>query len=130
MLMFIWLTITHYILYVPGHGSVHLIGLNKMSTRMMGFEPMIKVFSTYILTDQLVNPRLIMPRPVILGLNALLVNHRLHPALNDGLLEGLVVNQNRVDPGGVFPKTTTGKNVTLKFYLNYKLEATRNFNLM
>ena len=95
-----WLTIAHYILYVPDHGFVHLIGLDKMSTCVMGFEPMIKVLST-------------------------VVNHRLHHALNVGLLEELVV-----DLGRVFPKTTNGKNVTLKFYLNYKLEATTNFNLM
>ena len=109
---------------------MHLIGLDKMSTHVMGFEPMIKVLSTYILTDQLVNPRLTMPHFVIPGLNAQLVNHRLHHALNAGLLEGLVVDQNQVDLGVVSPKTTTGKNVTLKFYLNYKLEATKNFNLM
>ena len=97
----------------------------------MGYKPMIKVLSTYILTDQLVNPHVPMPHPVIRGLTAQLVNHRLHHALNAGLLEGLVVDQNRGDPRGVSPKTTTGKkNVTLKFYLNYKLEATRNFNLM
>ena len=130
MLTFIRLTIAHYILYVPGHGSMHLIGLDKMSTHVMSFEPMIKVLSTYILTDQLVNPRLTMSHPVIPNLNAQLVNHRLHHALNARLLEGLVVDQNRVDLGGVSPKTTIGKNVTLKFYLNYKLEATRNFNLM
>ena len=94
--MFIWLTIAHYILYVPGHGSVHLIGLDKMSTHVMGFEPMIKVLSTYILTDQLVDPRLTMSHLVIPGLNAQLVNHRLHHALNAGLLEGLVVDQNLV----------------------------------
>ena len=108
MLTFIWLTITHYILYVLGHWSMHLIGLNKMSTHVMGFEPMIKVLSTYILTDQLVNPRLTMPHLVIPGLNAQLVNHRLHHALNVGLL---VVDQNRVDPGVVSPKTTTGKKM-------------------
>ena len=130
MLTFIWLTIAHYILYVPSHGSVYLIGLDKMSTHVMGFDPMIKVLSTYILTDQLVNPYLTMPHHVISGLNAQLVNYRLHHALNVGLLEGLVVDQNRVNPGGVSSKTTTGKNITLKFYLNYKLEATRNFNLM
>ena len=96
----------------------------------MGFEPMIKVLSTYILMDQLVNPRLTMPHPVIRGLTTQLVNHQLHHALNAELLEGLVVDQNGGDPRGVSPKTTTGKNVTLKFYLNYKLEATRNFNLM
>ena len=73
MLIFISLTITHYILYVPGHGFVHLIGLDKMSTHVMGFEPMIKVLSTYILTNQLVNPRLTMPHLVIPGLNAQLV---------------------------------------------------------
>ena len=97
----------------------------------MGFKPIIKVLSTYILTDQLVNPRVTMPHPVIPTLNAQLVNHRLHHALNAGLLEGLVVDQNRVDPGGVSPKTITAKkNVTLNFYLNYKLQTTRNFNLM
>ena len=86
-------------------GSVYLIGLDKMSTHVMGFEPMIKILST-------------------------VVNHRLHHALNAGLLKGLVVDQNLVDLDRVSPKTTTGKNVTLKFYLNYKLEATRNFNLI
>ena len=96
MLTFIWLTIAHYILYVPGHGSVHLIGLDKMSTHVMGFKPMIKVLFTYILTDRLVNPHLTMPHPIIPGLNAQLVNHRLHHALNAGLLEGLVVDQNLV----------------------------------
>ena len=101
-----------------------------MSTHVMGFEPMIKVLSIYILTDQLVNPCLTMPHPVIPGLTAQLVNHRLHHALNVRLLKGLVVDQNRVDPHGVSPKTTIGKNVTLKFYLNYKLEAIKNFNLM
>ena len=109
--MFIWLTIAHYILYVPGHGSMHLIGLDKMSTHMMGFEPMIKVLSTYILTDQLVNPCVTMPHPVIHGLTAQLVNHQLHHALNAGLLEGLVVDQNQGDPRGVSPKTTTGKKM-------------------
>ena len=109
---------------------MNLIGLDKMSTHVMGFKPMIKVLSTYILTDQLVNHRLTMSHPVIPNLNAQLVNHRLHHALNARLLEGLVVDQNRVDLGVVSPKTTIGKNVTLKFYLNYKLEATRNFNLM
>ena len=128
--MFIWLTIAHYILYVPGHGSMHLIGLDKMSTHVIGFKPMIKVLSTYILIDKLVDPRVTMPHPVIPSLNAQLVNHRLHYALNAGLPEGLVVDQNWVDLGVVSLKTTTGKNVTLKFYLNYKLEATRNFNLM
>ena len=72
MLMFIWLTITHYILYVPGHGFVHLIGLDKMLTHVMGFKPMIKVLSTYILIDQLVNPRLTMPHPVIPGLHPII----------------------------------------------------------
>lgn len=91
----------------PGHGSVHLTGLDKMSTHVMGFEPMIKVLSTYILTDQLVNPRVTMPHPVIHGLTAQLVNHWLHHALNAGLLEGLVVDQNQGDPRGVSPKTTT-----------------------
>ena len=67
MLMFIWLTITNYILYILGHGSRHLISLDKIFTHMMGYEPMINVFSTYILTDQLVNPRLTMSHPVILG---------------------------------------------------------------
>ena len=67
MLMFIWLTIAHYILYIPSHGSVHLIGLDKMSTHAMGFKPTIKILSTYIPTDQLVNPRLTMPHLVILG---------------------------------------------------------------
>ena len=70
---------------------MHLIGLDKMSTHVLGFEPMIKVLSTYILTDQLVNPHL-MPHPVIPGLNAQLVNHRLHHALNARLLEGLVAD--------------------------------------
>ena len=83
----------------------------------MGFEPMIKVLSTYILTDQLVNPHLTMPHPVILGLNAQLVNHQLHHALNTGLLEGLVVDQNRVDPGEVSPKTTTRKKCNIKILL-------------
>ena len=72
MLMFIWLTITHYMLYVPGHGSVHLIGLDKMSTHVMGFEPMINLLSTYILTDQLVNPHLTMSHPIILGLHPII----------------------------------------------------------
>ena len=72
MLMFIWLTITHYILYVLGDGFVHLIDLNKKSTHVMGFEPMIKVLSTYILTDQLVNARLTMPYPVISGLHPII----------------------------------------------------------
>ena len=117
-------------LICTGHKFVHLTGLDKMSTHVMGFEPMIKVLSTYILTDQLINPRITMPHPVIPGLNAQLVNHRLHYALNAGLPEGLVVDQNWVDLGVVSLKTTTGKNVTLKFYLNYKLEAIRNFNLM
>ena len=71
-----------------------------------------------------------MPHPVIPGLNAQLVNHRLHHDINARVLEGLVVDQNQVDLCGVSSMTTTGKNVTLKFYLNYKLEATRNFNLM
>ena len=97
--MFIWLTIAHYILYVPGHGSMHLIGLDKMSTHVMGFEPMIKVLSTYILTDKLVDPRLTMPHPIIPSLNAQLVNHQLYHALNAGLPEGLVVDQNWVDLG-------------------------------
>ena len=96
---------------------MHLIGLNKMSTHVMGFEPMIKVLSTYILKDQLVNPRLTMPHPVIPGLNAQLVNHRLHYALNARLLEGLVVDQNRVNPGVVSPKTTTGKKCNTKILL-------------
>ena len=77
----------------------------------MGFEPMIKVLSTYILTDQLVNPRVTMPHPVICGLTAQLVNPRLHHALNVGLLEGLVVDQNRVNLGGVSPKTITAKKM-------------------
>ena len=77
----------------------------------MGFEPMIKVLSTYILADQVVNPRVTMPHPVIRGPTAQLVNHRLHHALNAGLLEGLVVDQNRVDPGVVSPKTTTRKKM-------------------
>ena len=72
MLTFIWLTIAHYILYVPGHGSVHLIGLDKMSTHMMGFKPMIKVLSTYILMNQLVNSRLTMPHPVITSLHPII----------------------------------------------------------
>ena len=67
MLMLIWLTITHYILYVPGHGFVHLIGLDKMLTHVMGYKPMIKVLSTYILADQRVKSRLIMSHPIILG---------------------------------------------------------------
>ena len=83
----------------------------------MGFEPMIKVLSTYILTDQLVNPRVTMPHPVIPALNAQLVNHRLHHALNAGLLEGLVVDQNRVNPGVVSPKTTTRKKCNIKILL-------------
>ena len=49
--MLIWLTITHYILYVPGHGFVHLIGLDKMLTHVMCYKPMIKVPFTYILTN-------------------------------------------------------------------------------
>ena len=72
MLMFICLTIAHYILYVLGHGFVHLIGLDKMSIHVMGFEPMIKVLSTHILTDQLVNPRLTMPHLVIPGLHPII----------------------------------------------------------
>ena len=96
---------------------MHLIGLDKISTRVMGFEPMIKVLSTYIITDRLVNPRLIMPHPIIPGLNAQLVNHRLHHALNVGLLEGLVVDQNRVDPGVVSPKTTIGNKCNIKILL-------------
>ena len=117
MLTFIWLTIAHYILYVPSHGSVYLIGLDKMSTHVMGFDPMIKVLSTYILTDQLVNPYLTMLHHVISGLNAQLVNYRLHHALNVGLLEGLVVDQNRGDPREVSPKTTTGKKCNIKILL-------------
>ena len=70
--MFIWLTIAHYILYVLGHGSMNLIGLDKMSTHMMGFEPMIQVLSTYILTNQLVNSRLTMPYPVITSLHPII----------------------------------------------------------
>ena len=112
-----WLTIAHYILYVPSHGSVHLTGLDKISTHVMGFEPMIKVLSTYILMDQLVNPCVIMPHPVIRGLTAQLVNHRLHHALNAGLLEGLVVDQNRGNPRGVSLKTTTGKKCNIKILL-------------
>ena len=96
---------------------MHLIGLDKMSTHVMSFEPMIKVLSTYILTDQLVNPRLTMSHPVIPNLNAQLVNHRLHHALNARLLEGLVVNQNRGDPRGVSLKTTTGKKCNIKILL-------------
>ena len=67
MLILIWLTITYYILYVPDHGFVYLIGLDKMSTNMMGYKPMIKVISTYIPTDQLTKPHLIMSHPVILS---------------------------------------------------------------
>ena len=115
--MFKWLTIAHYILYVPGHGSVHLTGLDKMSTHVMGFEPMIKVLSTYILTDQPVNPHVTMPHPVIPALNAQPVNHRLHHALNAGLLKGLVVDQNWVDLGVVSLKTTTGKKCNIKILL-------------
>ena len=96
MLTFIWLTIAHYILYVPGHGSMHLTSLDKMPTHVMGFEPMIKVLFTFVLTDQLVNPRVTMAHPIICGLTAQLANHRLHHALNAGLLEGLVVDQNLV----------------------------------
>ena len=119
--MLIWLTITHYILYIPGHGFVHLIGLDKMSTHVMGSKPMIKVLSTYIPTDQLVNPRLTMPYPIIHGSYPIihgvpqkdpqLVNHWLHHALNAGLLEGLVVDQNWGDPRGVSPKTISGKKM-------------------
>ena len=65
MLMLIRLTITHYILCVFGHGSVHLIGFDKMSTHMMVYEPMIKVLSTYIITNQLAKLGLIMTFPVI-----------------------------------------------------------------
>ena len=83
----------------------------------MGFEPMIKVLSTYILTDQLINPRITMPHPVIPGLNAQLVNHQLHHALNVGLLEGLVVDQNRVNTGVVSSKTTIGKKCNIKILL-------------
>ena len=64
--MLIWLTITHFILYAPSHGSMHLIGLNKMSAHMMGYEPMIKILSTFISIDQLVKPRLIMPQSLVL----------------------------------------------------------------
>ena len=96
---------------------MHLTGLDKMLTHEMGFEPMIKVLSTYILTDQLVNPRVTMPHPVIPTLNAQLVNHRLHHALNARLLEGLVVDQNRVDPGGVSPKTITAKKCNIKILI-------------
>ena len=45
------LTITHYTLYKPGPRFVHLIGLNKMSTYIIGYDPMIKVLSTYIPMD-------------------------------------------------------------------------------
>ena len=83
----------------------------------MGFEPMIKVLSTYILTDQLVNPRVTMPHLVIRGPTTQLVNHWLHHALNAGLLEGLVVDQNRVDPSGVSPKTITVKKCNIKILL-------------
>ena len=72
MLILIWLTITYYILYVPDHGFVYLIGLDKMSTNMMGYKPMIKVISTYILTDQLVNPRLTMSYLVISSLHPII----------------------------------------------------------
>ena len=72
---------------------------------------MIKVLSTYILIDKLVDPRVTMPHPVIRGPTAQLVNHRLHHALNAGLLEGLVVDQNQGDPRGVSPKTTSGKKM-------------------
>ena len=72
MLMFIWLIITHYILYVPDHGFVHLIGLDKMPTHVMGFEPMIKVLSTYILMNQLVNSRLTMPHLIITGFHPII----------------------------------------------------------
>ena len=60
-------------LICTGHKFVHLTGLDKMSTHMMSFEPMINVLSTYILTNQLVNPRLTMPHLVIPSLNAQLV---------------------------------------------------------
>ena len=56
--MLIWLTITQYILYVPGHGSMHLIGLNKMLTHMIAYEPMIKVLYTYIPINQMTKPYL------------------------------------------------------------------------
>ena len=91
---------------------MHITGLDKMSTHVMGFKPMIKVLSTYILTDQLVNPHVTMPHPVIPALNAQLVNHRLHHALTAGLLEGLVV-----DPGEVSPKTITAKKCNIKILL-------------
>ena len=59
-------------LYVPGHGSVHLTGLDKMSTHVMGFKPMIKVLFTYILTNQLVNPHLTMSHHVIPSLHPII----------------------------------------------------------
>ena len=42
-----------------------LIGPNKMSTHVMGYKPMIKVFSIYIPMDQLAKPHLIMSHLVI-----------------------------------------------------------------
>ena len=104
-------------LICTGHKFVHLTGLDKMSTHVMGFEPMIKVLFTFVLTDQLVNPRVTMAHPIICGLTAQLANHRLHHALNAGLLKGLVVDQNRGDPCGVSPKTTTGKKCNIKILL-------------
>ena len=58
--MLMWLTITQYILYVPSHGSMHLIGLNKMSTHVMAYEPMIKVLYTYIPINQVPKSYLII----------------------------------------------------------------------
>ena len=66
-MMLMWLTITHYTLYVPGHEFVCPIGLDKMSIHMMGYETMIKVLFTYIPTDQLAKPHLIMSHLVIFG---------------------------------------------------------------
>ena len=73
MLMPIWLTITHYSLDVLGHGSMHLIGFDKMLAHVMCYKPMIKVLSTHILTNQLIRPCLIMPYPVILSAHPIIL---------------------------------------------------------
>ena len=67
MLRLIWSTITYYTLYVPSHKFVRLIGLNKLLAHIMGYELMIKVLSTYILTNQLTKPCLIKPQLIILS---------------------------------------------------------------
>ena len=70
----------------------YIIGLDKGPAHQIGYVPMIKVLSTYILMDHLAQAQA-QAQPVIHGVHPHMLSHQLHHHVNAKLLEELMADQ-------------------------------------